>query len=84
MKKYSFIRSRLWLPLLALLMVGLLSACGGSETLTVLAGSELRDLEPLFDQIERNTDVKLEMKYIGTLDGAEALMAGDVEDGGRK
>lgn len=80
MKKYSFIRSRLWLPLLALLMVGLLSACGGGETLTVLAGSELRDLEPLFDQIERNTDVKLEMKYIGTLDGAEALMAGEATD----
>ncbi len=51
---------------------------GGSRstTLTVLAGSELEDVEPLFDQIERNTGVTLEMKYIGTLNGAEQLLAG--------
>lgn len=82
MKTDKSMRSRRWLPLLALMLVGLLlPACGGGgNTLTVLAGSELQDLEPLFDQIERNTDVQLEMKYIGTLDGAETLMAGEAVD----
>ena len=82
MKTYRSVRTRLWLPLLALLLTGwLLPACwGGGEALTVLAGSELRDLEPLLEQIERDTDVKLEMKYIGTLDGAEALLAGEATD----
>lgn len=49
---------------------------GGSATLTVLAGSELKDIEPLLDQIERETDVRLEFTYIGTLNGAEELLAG--------
>ncbi len=53
---------------------------GGKETLTVLAGSELKDLEPLFDQIRSNTGVELKMQYIGTLDGAEKLLVGDKVD----
>jgi Ca-activated chloride channel family protein len=61
-------------------LVLLLVACGGrgsdENTLTVLAGSELRDLEPFFDDIRRETDVQLEMTYIGSLEGAEQLLAG--------
>jgi len=56
-----------------------LTACFGGddgEVLTVLAGSELRDLEPLFDQIADETGLRLEMEYIGTLDGAEKLISG--------
>jgi Ca-activated chloride channel homolog len=61
--------------------LALLAGCGErSETVTVLAGSELRDLEPLFDRIERNTGVRLEMEYIGTLDGADQLLAGSQVD----
>lgn len=46
---------------------------GPSTTMRVLAGSELKDLEPYFDDIERNTGVRLQMEYIGTLDGADKL-----------
>ncbi len=69
----------LWIfMVLVLLSATLLTACGGRNTdkMTVLAGSELKDLEPLFDDIRRNTGVTLEMQYIGTLDGAEQLMSG--------
>jgi Ca-activated chloride channel family protein len=44
--------------------------------MTVLAGSELRDIEPLLDEIEKETGIRLQLEYIGTLDGAEALLAG--------
>jgi len=69
----------------ALLVTLLLpTACGwfggDEDKLTVLAGSELSDLEPLFDQITRNTGVELEMQYIGTLDGAEKLLSGEAVD----
>ncbi|MEM7538121.1 MAG: substrate-binding and VWA domain-containing protein [Chloroflexota bacterium] len=49
---------------------------GSTETLTVLAGSELKDIQPLLDQIENNTDVRLEFTYIGTLNGTEELLSG--------
>jgi Ca-activated chloride channel family protein len=50
------------------------------QKLTVLAGSELKDLEPLLDQIRKETGISLDMHYIGTLDGAEQLMAGAAYD----
>jgi Ca-activated chloride channel family protein len=46
----------------------------------VLAGSELKDLEPLFEQIKDETGLELEMQYVGTLNGAEKLMAGEEVD----
>lgn len=58
-----------------------LGACSDSaNTLTVLAGSELKDLRPLQQDIERCAKVQLEFKYIGTLDGAEELAGGAVYD----
>ena len=51
-----------------------------SNALTVLAGSELKDLEPLFGDIQKATGITLEMQYIGTLEGAEKLMAGEAVD----
>lgn len=42
----------------------------------MLAGSELQDIEPLLDNIERETGIRLEFEYIGTLDGAESLLSG--------
>lgn len=67
--------------LVALLAFTPLIGCGllpgGNENeLTVLAGSELKDLEPLFEQIRKETGITLVMEYIGTLDGAEQLMSG--------
>src|SRR5262245_18028905 len=51
-----------------------------SETLTVLAGSELEDLRPLQEQIQANTGVQLVFRYAGTLDGAERLIGGEEVD----
>jgi Ca-activated chloride channel family protein len=62
----------------------LLAACGlvgePKNVITVLAGSELKDIEPLLPQIEEETGYALKMSYIGTLDGAEKLMAGAPTD----
>jgi len=60
------------------------AASGGntvpSTTLTVLAGSELKDIEPLLDDIRRATGVRLQMTYVGTLDGVERLQSGEQTD----
>jgi Ca-activated chloride channel family protein len=76
---------RLAVPLL--LALALLAGCtggdGGGEapadppgTLRVLAGSELRDVEPLLGQIRDATGVNLTFEYSGTLEGAERITAG--------
>jgi Ca-activated chloride channel family protein len=46
-----------------------------SSTLKVLAGSELKDIEPMLATIKQKTGVQLQMEYIGTLDGAEKINA---------
>jgi len=64
---------------LAVLVVA--AACSGSSstpvdtshTLTVLAGSELKDLLPLLPDIQKNTGYQLSLKYTGSLDGAQAI-----------
>ncbi len=42
--------------------------------LSVIAGSELKDIEPMLDEIASQTGVRLKMHYIGTLDGAEKVV----------
>jgi Ca-activated chloride channel family protein len=44
-------------------------------TLKVIAGSELKDIEPMLATIKEKTGVQLQMEYIGTLDGAEKITA---------
>ncbi|HEX9375151.1 MAG TPA: VWA domain-containing protein [Actinomycetota bacterium] len=72
--------------LLALALVaGLLAACGSgganpADTLTVLAGSELKDLQPLLPKLEDQTGVHLELEFTGSLDGAQAILDGDPAD----
>ena len=46
------------------------------NTITILAGSELKDMEPLLDEIENETGIRLQLEYIGTLDGTEQLLNG--------
>ena len=46
------------------------------SSLKVLAGSELKDIEPMLATIQEKTGVQLQMEYIGTLDGAEKITAG--------
>jgi Ca-activated chloride channel family protein len=53
---------------------------GGGGELTVLAGSELRDIEPLIPDIKKATGVELKLSYTGTLDGAEKIMGGEKSD----
>jgi Ca-activated chloride channel family protein len=63
-----------------------LVACGGgggasaSSTLTVLAGSELKDLEPLLPKLQDETGVHLQLDYIGSIDGAQAVLNGQPAD----
>ena len=70
------------LTLIVLLSVTILAGCrnGPEETLTVMAGSELEDLEPLFPDIARETGVTLETNYTGTLDGVDRLASGEQVD----
>src|SRR5262249_9515666 len=42
--------------------------------------SELRDLEPLFADMEKATGVHLSLTYLGTLEGAERIVGGDTAD----
>ena len=72
---------RLFIPLTLLLMsLGGVTGCDqsaqNSVEIKVLAGSELKDIEPMLDEIQRQTGVRLKMNYIGTLDGAEKIVKG--------
>ena len=74
--KRPFIYLALTTLTLTLLLLPGCSLFGSTNTLTVLAGSELKDIEPLLDQIRQETGVQLELEYIGTLDGTESLLSG--------
>ncbi len=70
----------LGLALAALVLAGACTGAGPavdtSHTLTVLAGSELKDLEPILPDIKKATGYQLSLKYTGSLDGAEAIVDG--------
>ncbi|GAA2855262.1 substrate-binding domain-containing protein [Streptosporangium fragile] len=70
------------LALLAALALAACSAPGGSgeaedgpDVLRVLAGSEVKDMEPLL----RRSGVKVRVSYAGTLDGAEQVASGGAD-----
>jgi Ca-activated chloride channel family protein len=74
------------LLIVAGLLAALLAACdiGGTPaateppgTLHVLAGSELKDLEPMLPQVQSATGVNLKFDFVGTLDGAQQIAGGD-------
>ncbi|HEY4025802.1 MAG TPA: substrate-binding domain-containing protein [Candidatus Dormibacteraeota bacterium] len=76
---------RLW-TVLAACLLGVAAACSPSSTgisskpsttLQVMAGSELQDIEPLLPDLEKATGYRLKMSYVGSLDGAERIVAGD-------
>nr|WP_276509247.1 VWA domain-containing protein [Pseudoclavibacter chungangensis] len=41
----------------------------------ILAGSEVQDMQPILDDLERETGVRVEFEFMGTLDGTEALLS---------
>jgi Ca-activated chloride channel family protein len=51
-----------------------------SHQISVLAGSELKDLVPLLPDIQKNTGYSLKLNYTGSLDGAQAIVDGDKSD----
>lgn len=68
------------LSFLFLLITGCDLAGPPKQVLSVLAGSELKDLQPYFETIRKQTGIDLQMEYIGTLDGAEKLAGGAAYD----
>ncbi len=70
------------------ILATLLSGCSDTaspdakdpNTLTVMAGSEVKDLAPLLADIKSATGVTLDMHYSGTLEGAEAIAGGAATD----
>jgi Ca-activated chloride channel family protein len=74
--------------------VGLLAACTGSpsgvspsdtgppgpNTLRILAGSELQDIQPILPRIERDTGLDLRFGYTGSLNGADQIAKGTDAD----
>ena len=92
----SSVGRRRAIALLMVAVAGFSSACGGGSGgrdanaanggandphgLTVLAGSELKDLEPLLPDLERATGVRLHFTYSGTLAGIDRLNAGEQFD----
>lgn len=65
------------------LIAAMLGGCSqDGEVVSVLAGSELKDIEPMLDDIEREANVRIEFRYTGTLDGAETLASGEPYDMG--
>lgn len=51
------------------------------DSLYILAGSELQDIEPFLGDIKAKTGVTLKLDYTGTIDGAEAIAQGKKVDG---
>lgn len=48
----------------------------GADALTILAGSELKDMEPILRQASEKTGVKLNIEYTGTIDGVDRIKSG--------
>ncbi len=69
--------ARLWWVLLVVLFVG----CNSTpSTLNLIAGSEIKDLEPIFAQMQKDIGVELNITYSGTLDGVERIRNGEAFD----
>ncbi|MBB2740377.1 UNVERIFIED_ORG: Ca-activated chloride channel family protein [Microbispora rosea subsp. rosea] len=74
------------LPALALTVTAACSGAGGDappedgpDVLRVLAGSEIKDLEPLLAKAAGAAGVKVSLSYTGTLDGAEQVANGGAD-----
>ncbi|MDQ2588591.1 vWA domain-containing protein [Saccharothrix yanglingensis] len=70
--------------LAALLVLALVGGCTTATpdpvVVTVLAGSELADLEPVLADLRRDTGVELKLDYRGTVRASEELAAGTGHD----
>jgi len=84
-------RARSAAALVLAALVPLLAGCGGGSsggtsnakpaaTLDVIAGSELKDVEPILADAERATGVHVAMTYSGTIAGIDRLGGGERHD----
>lgn len=75
----------------AVAAIALLTACTTADepddpaapepgTLRVLASSELSDMTPVLDRVEKDTGIKVRPTYMGTLDAVELLAKGEVDE----
>ncbi|WP_217241294.1 VWA domain-containing protein [Streptomyces sp. AC555_RSS877] len=79
------------LTALLALALALLTGCIGAQeqdddtgapepgTLRILASSEIADMAPVLDRVEKDTGVKVRPTYMGTLDAVELLAAGKAD-----
>lgn len=77
-----------FLSIISLLAMGLLVGCEentpsasapaapASQSMTILAGSELKDMEPLLSKAQKELGLKLSIEYTGTIDGVEKIKDG--------
>jgi Ca-activated chloride channel family protein len=56
------------------------SAQPAANSFTILAGSELKDIEPLLPALEQVTGLRVVFKYAGTLEAVERLQSGESFD----
>ena len=56
------------------------SVANTDTTLSIKAGSELKDIEPLLPKIKAATGVSITMDYSGSLEAVEQLQAGAAVD----
>jgi Ca-activated chloride channel family protein len=83
------VRARSAAALILAALLPSLAGCGSggatsggkpAATLDVIAGSELKDVEPILADAERATGVHVAMTYAGTIAGIDRLAAGDKHD----
>lgn len=55
-------------------------AYNADTDLRILAGSEVKDMQPILDEAEKETGVHVTLTYMGTLDGTEKVMNGGDSD----
>ncbi len=58
---------------------GSTSLANGPTVLRVLAGSEVADMLPILAQAEKAINVKVELSYIGTIDGTTDVASGETK-----
>jgi len=56
------------------------SAQPDANSFTILASSELKDIEPLLPALEQATGLRVVFKYAGTLEAVERLQSGESFD----
>jgi Ca-activated chloride channel family protein len=59
---------------------GCSSSSGSGTVLDVAAGSELKDMQPILDDLARTTGIQVKIHPVGSLDGAEQVAAGTAGD----